>query len=78
MRIAVIDTGLDYVHRGFRGSGSAADYLVALSAAANPPDPDLNPAGFSLPGIYPNTKVVGGFDFVGDAYNASAPAGTRR
>jgi len=76
MRIAVIDTGVDYVHRGFRGSGSAADYLVALSAAANPPDPDLNPAGFSLPGIYPNAKVVGGFDFAGDAYNASAAAGS--
>ena len=27
--------------------------------------------------IYPNAKVVGGFDFAGDAYNASRP-GTRR
>jgi subtilisin family serine protease len=71
MSIAVIDTGVDYVHRGFGGSGSAADYLVAGSAAANPPDPDHNPAGFSIPGIYPTAKVVGGFDFAGDAYNAS-------
>ena len=52
LSIAVIDTGVDYVHRGFSGSGSSADYTVATSAAANPPDPDLNPAGFSLPGIY--------------------------
>jgi subtilisin family serine protease len=70
MSIAVIDTGVDYVHTGFGGSGSAADYLVAGSAAANPPDPDLNPAGFSIPGIYPTAKVVGGFDFAGDGYNA--------
>ena len=69
--IAVIDTGLDYVHRGFAGTGSAADYVVARSAAANPADPDLNPAGFSIPGIYPSAKVVGGFDFAGDNYNAS-------
>jgi subtilisin family serine protease len=73
--VAVIDTGVDYVHTGFRGTGSAADLAVATSAAANPPDPDLNPAGFSIPGVYPNAKVVGGFDFAGDAYNASAPAG---
>ena len=71
MSIAVIDTGLDYVHRGFGGSGSAADYLVAGSAAANPPAATDNPAGFTLPGIYPSAKVVGGFDFAGDAYNAS-------
>jgi subtilisin family serine protease len=71
MSIAVIDTGVDYVHRGFGGSGSAADYLVAGSAAANPPAATDNPAGFTIPGIYPTAKVVGGFDFAGDAYNAS-------
>jgi subtilisin family serine protease len=71
LSIAVIDTGVDYVHRGFSGSGSSADYTVATSAAANPLDPDLNPAGFSLPGIYPSARVVGGFDFAGDDYNAS-------
>lgn len=69
--IAVIDTGIDYVHRGFGGSGSSADYLAARSAAANPPAATDNPAGFSIPGIYPSAKVVGGFDFAGDAYNAS-------
>jgi subtilisin family serine protease len=71
MSIAVIDTGIDYVHRGFGGSGSSADYLAAGSAAANPPATTDNPAGFTIPGIYPSAKVVGGFDFAGDAYNAS-------
>jgi subtilisin family serine protease len=70
MSIAVIDTGVDYVHRGFAGSGSAADYLVAQSAAANPPSATDNPGGFTIPGIYPSAKVVGGFDFAGDGYNA--------
>jgi subtilisin family serine protease len=76
LRIGVIDTGIDFTHTGFRGSGSAADLAVATSAAANPPDADFDPAGFTIPGIYPNAKVVGGFDFAGDAYNASAPAGS--
>ena len=72
MRIAVIDTGVDYVHRNFGGSGSSADYLVALSAAANPPSPTSdNPGAFSLPGIYPSAKVVGGWDFAGDNYTGS-------
>ncbi len=36
MSIAVIDTGIDYVHRGFAGSGSSPDYLVARSAGGEP------------------------------------------
>src|SRR5918994_6689497 len=71
MSIAVIDTGVDYVHRGFGGSGSSADYMVARSEAANPPAANDNPGAFSIPGIYPSAKVVGGFDFSGDAYTGS-------
>jgi subtilisin family serine protease len=78
MRIAVIDTGLDYVHRDFGGSGSSADYLVATSTAANPPsaDPNANPAGFTIPGIYPSAKVLRGWDFAGDAYSGSGGGAT--
>lgn len=73
--IAVIDTGVDYVHTDFGGSGSSADYVVARSAAANPPSPATsNPGSFKVIGaggqIYPSPKVVGGFDFAGDAYQA--------
>ena len=72
MSIAVIDTGIDYVHRDFGGSGSSADYAVARSAATNVPSPTSdNPAGFSIPGIYPSAKVVGGWDFSGDNYTGS-------
>ncbi|MEM6794018.1 MAG: S8 family serine peptidase [Acidobacteriota bacterium] len=58
LRIGVIDTGVDYLHSGFGGSGLAADY------AAN--DPTI------LDGFFPTPKVAGGFDFVGDAYDASS------
>ncbi len=51
--VSVIDTGIDYTHADFGGSGDPADY------AANDP-------GVIEPGTFPTNKVVGGFDFVGD------------
>ncbi len=57
--IGVIDSGLDYLHTHFGGSGLAADY------AAN----DTTVIG---DGFFPTVKVAGGWDFVGDAYDASS------
>ncbi|HEU4328092.1 MAG TPA: S8 family serine peptidase [Roseiflexaceae bacterium] len=79
VRVGVIDTGIDYVHSNFGGSGSAADLAIARSAAANPPAvPGVVPPGFAVSNgsaqLYPSVKVVGGFDFAGDNYNAAAPA----
>ncbi len=59
--IAIIDSGIDYLHANLGGSGDPAEY------AANDPT-TLEDGGF------PNAKVVGGFDFVGNDYNAGDPA----
>lgn len=61
IRIGVIDTGLDYLHPDFGGSGEPADY------AAN----NLSQLGDAN---FPNAKVAGGFDFVGDNYNPANEA----
>lgn len=58
MRIAIIDSGIDYTHATFGGSGNPATY------AAN------NPAIIE-PGSFPTSKVIGGRDFAGDSYDAS-------
>ncbi|MGY1842226.1 S8 family peptidase [Modestobacter sp. SYSU DS0875] len=58
--IGIIDTGIDYTHADFGGSGDVAQF-TALQAAEAAPAPV---------GVYPNAKVVGGRDFVGDDYNA--------
>lgn len=58
--IGIIDTGIDYTHTDFGGSGSVDQYETLQAYEAQPA-----PAG-----IYPNAKVVGGRDFVGDSYNA--------
>ena len=62
IKIADIDTGIDYTHADFGGSGNPADYLTALASDTLP----ANPLWFgpSAP------KVKGGIDLVGDDYNA--------
>ena len=57
--IGIIDTGIDYQHAEFGGTGVLADYQ------AN--DRTMAPDAF-----FPSAKVVGGFDFAGDAYNGGA------
>ncbi|GIU91245.1 MAG: hypothetical protein KatS3mg011_0151 [Acidimicrobiia bacterium] len=60
VKIAIIDTGIDYYHANFGGSGDPADYAAD--------DPTIIEAG-----TFPTIKVAGGFDFAGDDYDASDP-----
>jgi subtilisin family serine protease len=63
IRVGVIDTGIDYQHPDFGGTGALADYQ------AN----DTTTIGDTIGGnpIFPTAKVVGGHDFAGNAYNAN-------
>ncbi len=65
IKIADIDTGIDYTHADFGGSGNPADYLTALASDTLAPNPLW--FGPSAP------KVKGGIDLVGDNYDASSP-----
>ena len=58
-RSPIIDTGLDYYHANFGGSGDPADFAADNGLTIGTP-------------AFPNTKVIGGTDFVGDAYDAGA------
>jgi len=65
IRVAVIDTGVDYTHANFGGPGTVAAFTAAFAASTAPADPAL---------FGPNApKVKGGTDLVGDAYNADIP-----
>ncbi len=61
IKIADIDTGIDYTHADFGGSGNPADYTTALASDTLP----ANSAWFGLTA----PKVKGGVDLVGDTYN---------
>lgn len=58
IRVGVIDTGIDYTHSMLGGSGDPKDYE---SIDPSQPSPQ-----------FPNSKVVGGLDFVGSDYSAGA------
>ncbi len=58
VKVAIIDSGLDYVHTNFGGPGTAAAYASITDTGA--PNP-----------YFPSFKVPGGFDFAGDAYTGS-------
>ena len=55
VRVAVLDSGIDYLHANLGGAGSAAAF------AANNPN-------IVEPGTFPTSKVVGGADFVGSSW----------
>ena len=62
IKIAVIDTGIDYTHANFGGPGTVAAYNAANAADTLPADAAL--FGPAAP------RVKGGIDLVGDDYNA--------
>ena len=62
--IAIIDTGMDYTHASLGGSGDPAQYGAAAQA--------INVITDTWQGkpMFPNDKVVGGWDFVGANYTS--------
>ncbi len=62
IRIAIIDTGVDYYHANFGGSGDPADFDC---------DDGLDRSGCAAGATFPTSKVVEGWDLVGDCYNPS-------
>lgn len=63
VRVGVIDSGIDYLHANFGGSGLPADYVA-------------NDRNVVEPGTFPTAKVVGGIDLAGATYNANVRGST--
>jgi subtilisin family serine protease len=63
VRVAIVDTGLDYTHADFGGPGTSAAYDDAL---ANDTSPGWR-AGLPKLG---KEKIIGGYDLAGDTYQA--------
>ncbi|MBL7543484.1 MAG: S8 family serine peptidase [Bdellovibrionaceae bacterium] len=58
IRVGVIDTGIDYTHAMLGGHGDEAEYKAI--------DPNKSSS------LFPNQKVVGGYDFVGTDYGSGS------
>ncbi|MGC3994829.1 MAG: S8 family serine peptidase [Propionicimonas sp.] len=68
VKVAIIDTGVDYTHANFGGPGTTEAYEDAHAAEASAADPAL--FGPDAP------RVKGGWDFVGDSYDADPTSAT--
>jgi hypothetical protein len=56
IRLAVLDSGIDYTHKNLGGAGTLAAYADAYADPA------------SRDGLFPTAKVVDGYDFVGEEW----------
>lgn len=65
--VAVLDSGIDYTHRNLGGEGTLTAYAAAHGGAAG------DPLSTTLDGLFPTAKVIGGFDFVGEAWPTFGP-----
>src|SRR5213594_3476098 len=60
VRVAVLDSGIDYTHADLGGAGTAAAYTAAYGTSVN------DARTTTLDGLFPTSKVIGGTDFVGE------------
>jgi minor extracellular serine protease Vpr len=63
IRVAMLDSGIDYTHFDLGGPGTVAAYQSASA------DPTATPPS----NLFPTSKVVGGYDFVGDKWPNVTP-----
>lgn len=66
VRVAVLDSGIDYTHYNLGGAGTGAAYLAAYGGGTS------DPLNTTRDGLFPTAKVVDGFDFVGEQWPACA------
>lgn len=62
VRVAVLDSGIDYTHEAFGGPGTLQAYLDAYGTSTN------DPKNTTRDGLFPTARVVGGYDFVGEVW----------
>lgn len=74
--IAIVDSGLDYTHRKLGGSGGLDDYYRAYCGGAllRPGDPACDPTLDPPIDLFPNGKVLGGYDYIGDRWPNPDPS----
>ena len=70
VKVAIIDTGIDYTHADFGGPGTEAAYAAAHANSASTLPADSTLFGPAAP------RVKGGYDFAGDDYDAEGATGS--
>lgn len=66
VRVAVLDSGIDYTHAALGGAGTAAAYAAAWGTSL------ADPRNTTTDGLFPTPKIIGGYDFVGESWTGAA------
>ena len=67
VRVAVLDSGIDYTHKNMGGPGTLAAYEAAWGTSHQ------DPRNTTTDGLFPTAKVIGGYDFVGELWPTLGP-----
>lgn len=62
IKVAVLDSGIDYTHAAFGGAGTVAAYQAAYGTST------ADPKNTTRDGLFPTARVVEGYDFVGEVW----------
>jgi subtilisin family serine protease len=62
VKVAVLDSGIDYTHAAFSGPGTLDGYAAAWGADVT------DPRNTTRDGLFPTARVVEGYDFVGELW----------
>lgn len=63
VKVAVLDSGIDYTHRNLGGAGTPEAYAAAYGVSYTDPTNTIR-----TPGVFPTEKVYEGHDFVGELW----------
>ena len=72
VRIAVLDTGLDYTHKEFGGAGTVDAYKAAYGTTTADVRNRRITDTFGGKLLFPNARVIDGYDFVGETWAGGA------
>ena len=67
IRVGVVDSGIDYTHKEFGGAGTLTAYQAAYGTS------NSDPKNTTTDGLFPTSRVVGGYDFVGESWPGTDP-----
>ena len=62
IKVAVLDSGIDYTHRNLGGPGTLEAYEAAYGTSTD------DPRNTTRDGLFPTAKVIDGYDFVGEVW----------
>ncbi len=70
--VAVLDSGIDYTHAAFGGLGTVLAYKNAYGVKTKDTKNTMIKESFKGQKLFPTAKVIGGWDFVGEAWTGDA------